>query len=207
MLTLLLLACGPKGAATAAIADPGAGLSPSPSVADADWFPLSDGALWTYEAHFEGQVYRDTRAAVEVTIGGESAWVFLPLDEADNPIIFSGMFGLGAYRLGGAGLETAPAFWLADIEALSGADFQPMLSLPPELGQRVEWGASGSRAYGLEVLGYEALDLPAGHFEDCLKIRLGEDSFAWLAPGVGLVKWVLVTGRVEELAAYEPGGR
>lgn len=202
MLTLLLLACGPKTPAPAAATEPGAGLSAAPSDPDADWFPLVDGALWTYQATFEGREYHETRAAVEVSIAGESAWVFLPLDEADNPIVFSSMFGLGAYRRTGAGVETAPAFWLADIEGLSGEDFQPLLRLPPEVGQRVTWGANGDRAWGLEVLGYEALELPAGRFEDCLKIQLGEDSYAWLAPGVGLVKWALVTGRVEELEDF-----
>ena len=54
----------------------------------------------------------------------------------------------------------------------------------------------------------EEVTVPAGTFADCVRVHLGEESYAWLAPGVGLVRWVYLTGRVEELRDYSlSGGR
>ena len=90
----------------------------------------------------------------------------------------------------------------------STAGLQPMLALPPVVGGSVIPNTTSvDRAGGWTVEAIESLTVPAGTFDDCARIGLGGDSKAWLCPGVGLVKWIFVTGRVEELSAWEiPGG-
>lgn len=193
MIWILLMACaggpGPRGV------DPAA-----------DWFPLVEGGTWTYSATFNGRDMQETRVALPVEVDGVDAWAFF-VDEdigKDNAIVFSNMFGLGVYARGAEGLETLPAFWAGDIVNLTADDAQLLLALPPVKGAATNLNTSSPDRQGpFTVEGFEALRLPAGRFEGCARIDLGQDSKAWLAPGVGLVKWIFVTGRVEELATWD----
>jgi len=191
MLPLLLLGCGPKHLSSSPTAD--------------DYFPLGDGYSWSYAATFNGQSYPETRVSVAIEVDGAPVYVFLPAEDLsdDTAMVFSGSFGLGAYRREGGGVETANAMWREEVAGLSPSSFQHMLTLPPQVGEVAPFDTpSVDRSGGIIVQGYETVTVPAGTFEDCLRIELGEDSYAWLAPGVGLVKWVLVTGRVEELESF-----
>ena len=189
-LTLMFLGCGPKHTTPTAV----------------DWFPMAEGSSWSYAATFNGNSYSETRVSLPVRLSdGEEAWVFVELDQVGSDIasVFTGSFGLGAYRRGAAGLETADAYYLEDVSALASGDFQPMLTLPPRSGERIDWDTSSvDRGGGIKVEGYESVTVPAGTFEGCVKLSLGQESYAWLAPDVGLVRWVLVTGRVEELESF-----
>lgn len=188
----LTFACGPKSGRLGA--DGGA-----------DYFPVPAGASWDYVAHFNGMEFHETRLLVPADVGGVDAFVFVDAAEKNEPVIstFTGMFGLGAYHLGPEGLETWDAFWMSDVDALKPDDRQLMLALPPQLGSSITLNTdSPDRSRPITVEAFEAVTVPAGTFEDCVRIHLGDDSYAWLAPGVGLVKWVLLTGRVEELEAF-----
>jgi len=191
LLCSVAIGCGPK--------------KPS-SAAPTDFFPLVAGATWTYEGSFNGRSSIETRQAMPVQVGGQPAWVFLLEDELGDDVAdtFSTMIGLGAYRRTRGGLESADLTWRSDLHQLSLDDFHPMLTLPPVVGAREEAVTrSVDRAGGWTVSAIEDVTVPAGAFTGCARLDLGQGSQAWLCPGVGLVKWVFVTGRVEELVAWQ----
>ncbi|MCP4808575.1 MAG: hypothetical protein GY913_35385 [Proteobacteria bacterium] len=187
---LLLLSCGPKKLST-----PG------------DVFPIVEGARYHYVATFNGMEFQETRVVVPIELGdGSAAWGFVEEEEIGDDVVslFTGHFGLGVYRSTGSMVETADAFWGDDAEHLSASSWQPMLSLPPEPGASITLDTdSPDRGGAITVLEYGDITVPAGTFTACAHIDLGQKgSSAWLCPGIGLVKWTLVTGRVEELASY-----
>jgi hypothetical protein len=194
-ITLLLIvlssvACGPKKP-----------LAPTST----EYFPLAEGARWTYRGSFQGRESIETRHAVPTEIAGRAGWLFLLEEDLDASVAetLSPMFGLGAYRRTASGIETADLMWRSDLKALTDEAFQPMLQLPPVVGAQVVPDTNlVDRSGGWTVAGYENITVPAGSFRECARVELGSDSRAWLCPGVGLVKWVFVTGRVEELTEW-----
>ena len=72
-------------------------------------------------------------------------------------------------------------------------------------------GFNGDAKYLIEVEGFEDIEVPAGKFQECLKIRIktkwdsGKEyvEYVWLAKGVGLVKWKKATGRLDELLYFK----
>lgn len=196
---LLLLACGPKDAPTAA------------SQTETDWFPLVAGATYTYDAEFNGRQMRETREVVAVPLGDQTGFIFEVVADKDNPsgIIFANMFGLGVYGQTPEGLVTWPALHRRDADtAHTHGPAQLLVGLPPVVGEGHALDTAASeRLNPIKVVGFEDLSLPAGDFKGCAHIDLGSDSAAWLCPDVGLAKWVFPTGRVEQLATYSIPGR
>lgn len=193
-LLLLALACGPK--------------TPTRS-GPPDYFPVAEGARWTVEGRFNGRTSTETSVAVPLTVEGSRFWAFIDEPDLHEGVAstFTEMVGLGAYQVLPDEVRTADLTWLADAGQLTNADFQPMLALPPVVGAQVaSRSRSPDRSGGWKVAAMESVTVPAGTFHDCARLDLGQGSEAWLCPDVGLVKWVLVTGRVEELVAWEIPG-
>ncbi len=192
---LFALACGPK--------------KPSPA-ASTDFFPLVDGASWTYQGTFKDHSSLETKFAVRDKSGAFDTWIFLLDEDLDADAAadtFTTMIGLGAYRRTQTGLETADLSWRDELQNLQDSAFEPMVGLPPQVGASViPETRSVDRAGGWTVEAIESVTVPAGTFEDCARLGLGQGSQAWLCPGVGLTKWVFVTGRVEELTAWNIPG-
>jgi hypothetical protein len=185
----LLVACGPK--------------KPAKPAAD-DLFPLVEGGTWTDQATFNGRSMTETKVCTQGDLADGRAWVFLEAADIDEQtaMVFPNMFGLGLYRRTPDGIETADARWRSDIGEISKASFQPMLSLPPAPGTTVTWRTESVDRSSVTVVGWESVTVPAGTFDPALHLDLGGKGEAWLAPGVGLVRWELVTGRVEELESW-----
>ena len=191
---LFLSACGPKKPV---------------SYGEADWFPLVEEASWTYRGSFNGRSNEEVRYASTVETSGRPAWIFMEEVDRNDDVAgtFTSMVGLGAYRRTAEGVETADLSWRGDAQGLDEGSFQPMLRLPPVVGDRiVPTTTSVDRSGGWTVAGMESVTVPAGTFQDCARLDLGQGSEAWFCPDVGLVKWVFVTGRVEELVAWNIPG-
>ena len=187
-LTVLLASCGPR----------------RPVPIQQDLFPLIEGATWTYQAAFNGGSVVEEKVCVREDTADGMAWVFLDAADTDKETatVYSNMFGLGVYRSTAHGIETADAFWREEVNDVSASDFQPMLTLPPGPGTTVEWQTGHVDRSSITVVGWESVTVPAGTFEPALHLDLGGKGHAWLAPGVGLVRWELVTGRIEELQSW-----
>ena len=109
------------------------------------------------------------------------------------------------------GIDTLDCFWKAELAGLAPARAQRFLKLPPVAGATTTLVSSdGDPRKKVTVEGFETIKVPAGTFDKCARIRINTTwrsgtkytARIWLAPGIGLVKWIKNTGRVEELAAY-----
>lgn len=194
LVPLLVLGCGPKT---------------SSAKAAPNYFPVAEGARWTYRGTFNARIDHETDVAVPFTVDGQQAWMFV--DEGDlgdgAAMPFAEMFGLGAYIVRPDGVLTADLMWANEATNLHIGDFQQMLALPPQVGAKIaSQSDSPDRSGGWTVAEIGTVELGIGTFRDCARLDLGQGSFAWLCPDIGLVKWQFVTGRVEELEAWSIPG-
>lgn len=190
----IIVACGPKA------------VTEGPGASAADYLPLTPGAVWSYEAVFNGRTMAEDRTVIELDTVSGPAFAFVEVDDVGDRNIhtFTGSFGLGAYRLDGDDVLTADAGWQDDFSSLTVSDFEPMLP-PLQIGQQITYDTpSLDRSGTITVEAFEDVTVPAGTFPRSVRLHLGKESYAWLAPGVGLVKWVYVTGREESLTAFTP---
>ena len=198
MLTWILVACGPRTAA----------VEGGPGSSVADYLPLTPGAVWSYEATFNGRAMSEDRTVIALDTAAGPAFAFVETadlgDSEDSLYTFTGMFGLGAYQRDGDRILTADASWGREFAGLQAEDFEPLLPAL-QVGQQVTYRTSSpDRGRPVTVEGFEEITVPAGTFPNAVRLHLGEGSYAWLAPGVGLVKWVYLTGREEALTGYTP---
>jgi hypothetical protein len=164
-------------------------------------YPLSQGAVWTYNLvldydsggqveHREGQV---TETVTEATPHIEN-WVFHTVIEGVPDVAFIRLEhhyvtkGSGLYDLGSA--EDAAA--ATNPEAVE-FERNQILAWPLEIGQM--WGdpalinAQGTNVWRVDAI--EAVDVPAGHFENCYVLMLvtnADRTTRWFCEGVGFAK-------------------
>ncbi len=149
------------------------------SLSPMDYFPLPEGALWTYAgegnefAAFSRQVVavEDSLAQVQEDTGG-----------AVGTAIFSS-----------TAEEIVRIFWEGEQSGLEiGITAEPndntiIIKAPIELGQK--WNNQG---HSREIVGLnEVVETPAGRFENCLKLEIifpQSKIYEYYQPGVGLVK-------------------
>lgn len=162
-----------------------------------------------------------------------------PKDERDpNANIGVHGIGRGLYRNQDGNIGVIECLLKSAIALTPLKDWAVILKSAPEFGQNVERKPPGGMTTTWKVEGFEDVTVPAGTFKQCLKIRTEEivperkrpewrmpngdiqpakiepeqrsSGYAWLAKGVGMVKWQRHTGRVDELTAYkiaEPKGK
>lgn len=204
---------GPQPAASSApIAAPQAA-TPAPS--DGAPFPLVRGSRYTFEGEFGGQ-----KSAVElelraVEVGGEQAFYFADLESSTD--LVAPAFGLGVFVLRADGLYTADVLQAANISQLERDEIKRMMALPVVVGGSLAVSTPAKsfvpgRDDTYRVEGIETVTVPAGTFAGC--VRLATDSVidgeresakVWLAPGVGPVKLLRGTGRVDQLTKFTRG--
>lgn len=204
LLTVWLLGCG--GAGGEPSIPPG---GPAPSVAPAadrpapaasgPYFPLVAGATYEYRGTFRGA---EDLTQIVVKSNGSGGFYFIDAPDAEKDVVIIGSrsFGRGVYAVDATAIRTWEAFWVGEARDAQKGEGEVLLALPPRIGAK-------SKAGGAELVveGFEAVKVPAGLFEGCVSIATrseGKDGHVWLAPGVGMVKWVRITGRVDELVRY-----
>jgi len=173
-----------------------------------DYLPLEAGAKYEYRGAFKDKV--DTSTYIVKGAKAKSGTWFYFIDDLQ---LVTGCFPWpGALSKRSDGVVGVQASWVDQMEHITADRQQLLLKLPLRKGD--ETGSSlydGSVKCTTTVLGFESVVVPAGRFESCAKIRMRttysaeavvHNEFFWLAPGVGLVKWVRATGRVDELTRY-----
>jgi len=188
-------------------------------MAQGNFFPLVDGATWTYR-HTSGslEVWDEVVAMRETTWQGGVAYETEDNADANGESTTSVhvLEGTAVFRvhkeveLGGAAVLSAdydPGFLRVDNAWVEGDSIVSTY-------QRTEYDASGTmvdrsprnQRYTFESASVE-VTVPAGTF-DCIqfvreRIETGETKRFWFADGVGKVKHeTLSTGSVEELSVY-----
>lgn len=140
--------------------------------------------------------------------------------------------GRGLYFKRNGEIAALECLMRGEINALKFDRAIVILKNPPQTGQTAEAKTQdGLIVNTWTVEGFEDIAVPAGTFKQCVKLKLEEKvlerkvpelhlpsgeikpartepekkltGYAWLALGVGLVKWQRVTGRVDELSAYK----
>jgi len=194
------------GAATGSAAAP---LAPAPG--DASYFPLVEGTEYTYRGTFMGKTYTDRVGVRKLTKGDATGFYFVKFDDAGKPtlVLTGNMIGHGLLFTSDTGLATVDVLFTADVDSKFGGTRQSMFSFPlTKGGKHVVKAGKGTWTY--TVVGTEDVTVPLGAFKDCMKIKINEDwetahyeGYAWLAKGVGVVKWQRSTGRVDELVSIK----
>ena len=181
----------------------------------ADYFPVVAGTLYTYNGVFNGNKSSGTlRLDRKVLSDKTEVFYFARTNELnrEHHIIGSNAFGLGCYFHGKEGVYTVEAFWNFDLDTVTSESKQILLPASLKAGTKWDLQIKGSDPKTtLEVVGFENVKVTAGEFKDCVKLHRHEiwangkeyDSYAWFAKGVGMVKWVRSTGRIDELAKVE----
>lgn len=195
------------------------GTESSGSTADADFFPLSDGATWTYRhTAVDGTTFDEIVVMRETTFNGAVAFEMEDNAGANGENTVSTIASVDgqsmrvhkAIYLGGAPLMTVdytPGFLRFDNGWVDG-------DITDWSYDRVEYDASGAvvneairqQIYTIESMSTE-VTVPAGTF-DCVQFlrerpETGDAKRFWFADGIGKIKdESLVTGSTEELTEY-----
>jgi hypothetical protein len=189
------------------------------------YLPLIAGSVYSYDATFEKKQTRASITVKSLKKGKIEAFYFLEEGQTTNVIIGTGIFAEGICIRQTEGLAVVHCFWEDDVKNVNfEKDAVLILKDAPEKGQSVECHIPPVAQQGHEctmritVDGTEDVTVPAGTFKDCLKIKVEEicspgkqgdaityTGWVWLAKGVGVVKWVRTTGRVELLTAFKLG--
>lgn len=185
-----------------------------------DYLPLQSGAKHTYAGVFQrrGSVTpsRDvyTIATKSVNKDGTDVYYFVEEEKGNATVqmLDVNMVGLGAYSKGPEGIYTYDCPWNQDLAKIPPKKPKLFMRSSLHVGDMLKvMSDDRSNAHEYTVLGFEDLTVPAGRFEKALKLGIkmlyadgnSEESFAWFGSGVGLIKRIRATGRVEELLSYE----
>jgi hypothetical protein len=183
-----------------------------------DYFPIAPGTLYTYHSVFRDKEYNATIRVDRRVLSDKTEVVYFADVTAAKRESFSIMpnnFGLGCYFREKQDVYTIEAYMNHELEKVTSAGKQQLLPAELKVGTHLDLHRSGGDPkMTLEVQqSADVIKVPAGEYKDCVKIHIHEtwasgkeyDSDVWLARGVGMVKWVRSTGRVDELVKFAPG--
>lgn len=180
----------------------------------AQFFPLVTGSVYEYKGAFKGNEFKNVYVLKTHQVGDLTVTYF---HSEGSPLIGSHMIGIGAFRVSNDSIETFEGVTLKNVDELRATDAQ--LLLPAALREGSE---TVVKAYGGDMLlkivvkGREDITVPAGTYKNCLRLEMEQAwpkkdkvyrGTAWLAAGVGCVKRVNVTGRIDELVSVKIPGR
>lgn len=195
--------------------------STQPQAASAfDYLPLQAGAKHTYAGLYQkldsGTPAREVYTILTKSVVRDGTDVFYFVEEEKSNASIQGldvnMIGLGAYSKGPEGIYTYDCPWNRELAKIPPKKPKLFMRSSLRIGDMVKIMSDDlSNAYEYTVLGFDDLTVPAGRFQKALKLGIkmlyadgnSEQGFAWFGSGVGLIKRIRATGRVEELLSYE----
>lgn len=179
------------------------------------YFPLNEGDIYQYHGKYNNK--EDTNSFLVNSI-------FLPnkqklhyfqrgTTKRDDDFFGPNMFGNGLYFVFESKIFTLEAAFINEVDNL---DFNNKQKLLPESllsGSKVTIDSNYNNSKDtIEILGFENINVPFGKFNESLKLKITtswsngdiHESFVWLAKGIGVIKWIRATGRIDELVNYIP---
>jgi len=179
------------------------------------YFPLVDGAIYTYRCLFSGKESMQKIKLMSLDLPAAPKTYYF-IDDADqntyNPIIGCETFGLGSYFYEKGMLYTIESFQKNDLSKIDYSQRQLLLPACLSEGKTVKLiGRKSDPLITITITGFEDITVPAGTFKNCALIKRHDRwksgaeyfGYVWLAKNVGVVKWRMGTGRIEELVSYE----
>ena len=186
------------------------------------FLPLIPNSTYSYNGVFKGQSWSKSVVIKTLKVADTDVFYFIAEKDVRNPnaILGAESFGLGGYVKRPDGIATLDTFFRNELNAFTKVQISAAVTIvknTPEPGAvAVVASPKKQMNHTYRVEGHEDVTVPAGVFKDCLKIKIEEIHLAtppekeivytgtiWLAKGVGMVKWIRGTGRVDELASYK----
>jgi hypothetical protein len=178
-----------------------------------DYFPLVPESVYLYHGAFKAKEFRNTYTVKTKAPPGLALVYF---HEEGSPLVSDPLIGLGAYRIVNDAVESLEVTLVKDLDPLRGDTAQVLLPAHLKEGTELKLKPPGAVEYSVAVRGREDVTVPAGMYKNCIKLEFEQrgpkpaktnKGAAWLAKGVGCVKRVYFTGRVDELASVTIPGR
>lgn len=186
---------------------------PAPRASPTTLFPLVTGARYTFHAVFRGRSLDWTTVVRHAPVAGKIYYFVKEEDERGAEVfIASANIGGGLYASRADGVYVGPVGFLSRAPSVRPASMQLMVALPPKVNAPVVVEIDPRERWSCEYVvdAIETVSVPAGTFPGSARITftttmntVTERARAWLAPGVGLVRWERATGRIDELVSYE----
>ena len=193
-----------------------------------EYLPLIAGAEYEYRGSFDGKTDTVTYRLMPLRVGQRPWFYFIDAKHAgENEAFVVGCFpwaGAMSKRADGIAGVAAPSVRsmgaLRGVLDLTAEDLrddrcESVLRLPLAKGGTTSGRTWGGRRFTATVEDFETVTVPAGVFQNCARILWSEqdprsqpeECRFWLAPGVGMVRWVRATKREDVLLKYTLPGK
>lgn len=175
-----------------------------------DWGHGTQNIRTFYIKEIDGICFIDETSFLRIA-SGEQRW--------DEWVYANINIGLGAYRRKGPRIFTFCIGMNCDPNLKNKEDMlkeQELLRLNLKIGDVFELHKDTIYTDLLKVIGFESISVPAGRFDNCVKLEIlrtfispfikkqrTNKSYVWLAENVGLVRWERPTGRIDELVSFQ----
>jgi hypothetical protein len=176
-----------------------------------EYFPLKENAVYVYHVRFDGisggkKVEQDDSAICKsYPIEGTDVFYFDRRSDNDGINIGSITFCFGAFYYDKGRFMFLPLDWRRELEESKKKDYAVLFPAATFIGS-VYQNAEGNKKVTYKFTGFETIKINDKSYPDCLKLEMKEiwpekeyTGTVWFQKGVGIVKWIRFTGRVEEL--------
>jgi len=182
-----------------------------------EFFPLSNGSRYSYRWSYSGKTGIETSVVQKLNFNSFELYYFLNeyyLQKVKQIIAQDGP-GLHAYYIK-EGLLTyiilPSGLFVGELTLSDISTRQPMIKFPLRIGNSTKVKRfDGKTEVILTIEGFESVEVPAGNFPNCVKMKMTQTwidskyedyiTVFWLAKDVGKVKLYNSKGRVEELVS------
>ncbi len=190
------------------------GCSPLPKKIS-QYFPLHKGDIYHYHGNYKNKKYNDYLLVRSFTLSNRQNLFYFQkgTTKQSNTLFGNNMFGNGLYFINGNQLWTLEALSDFEFYKLDYNKIQKLLHEDLSEGNKITFMSNYNNSKDtIEILPFEDINVPAGNFTDCLKLKITtiwnkgdiDESYVWLAKNIGVIKWIKSTGRIDELVEYQP---
>lgn len=175
-----------------------------------DYYPLEKGKATVYYVTrltvTGSEKYEDdTNVCKSVKIKGRQIFYFDDRTDEETEIIGSQSFCDGAFYYDKGVFMFSPIFWLEDLKKANLDYFEPLFPADITIDSVYKYQYDQQkRKYKFN--GFEKVIIKEKVYDDCLKLTVFQDwptahyeDTVWFQKGIGVVKWLRSTGRLEEI--------
>jgi hypothetical protein len=184
---------------------------PKQSFSFEEYFPLKEHAVLIYHVQFDGvaggaKVNEDDSCIFKIhKLEGIDVYYIDRHTNDEETIIGTNAFCFGAFYFNNGQFMFTPAFWRDELEESKPKDYSTLFPKTSYTGTIYE-SVEGSKTIKYKFTGFENVKIKDRTYPGCLKLEMTEiwpdtvyTATAWFMKGVGMVKWIRYTGRIEEL--------
>jgi hypothetical protein len=176
-----------------------------------EYFPLKNGvARLFYVSHITAtdtlQDDNDSSICKSLLIKGKEVFYFdHSLNSGDTTIIGAASFCDGVFYYDNGRFIFSPLFWKYELKEANLDYFETLFPVKVSFGIVYKY-QDGKEKRKYKFNGFENVYIKGKHYKDCLKLTITQDwktsqyiDTVWFFKGIGVVKWLRGTGRLEEI--------